>query len=71
MEYSFFSSFIRRINKVVFPLPGEANDCGVVLGELVVRQDLAEGVHFAHATAYQLGRLRAEVQNDNLLLHNL
>ena len=41
----------------------------VVFRELVVGKNLAEGVELTHATANELGRLRAEVENDNLLLH--
>ena len=37
--------------------------------KLVVRKDFAESVEFAHAAADELGRLRAEVENDDFLLH--
>ena len=37
--------------------------------ELVIRQNFAESVEFAHATADKLCRLRTEIQNDDFLLH--
>ena len=37
--------------------------------KFVVGKDFAESVEFTHAATDELGRLRAEVENDNLLLH--
>ena len=42
---------------------------GVVLGELVVRKNLAERIQLAHSATYELRGLRTEIENDNLLLH--
>ena len=47
----------------------DANHVLVSHWELVIRQNLAECVHFAQATSNQLCCLRTEVQNDNLFLH--
>ena len=49
----------------------DANDGGVVLRELVVRQNLAEGVQLAHTPSDELRGLRSEIKNDNLLLHTI
>ena len=45
----------------------DANNVGVVLGVLVVRQYLAERVHLADASSDELCGLTAEVQNNYLL----
>ena len=47
----------------------DANDRWVVLGELVVGQNLAEGIQLAHTTANELCGLRTEIEDNNLLLH--
>ena len=47
----------------------DSNYALVAHRELVVGQNFAERVELTHAAAYELGRLRAEVENDNLLLH--
>ena len=39
----------------------DANDVGIVLRVLVVRQNLTEGVQFAHSAAYELRGLRTEI----------
>ena len=46
-----------------------ANHAGVINGKLVIGKNLAEGVEFAHPPPNELGGLRAEVKDDNLLLH--
>ncbi len=46
-------------------------DRWVILGELVVGQNLTKGVQLAHAATYELGRLRTEVEDDDFLLHIL
>ena len=48
-----------------------ANHGWVVLRELVVGHNLAEGVELAYTTAYKLCGLRTEIKNYNLLLHLL
>ena len=45
------------------------NHRGVVVRELVVRQNFAERVHFSHTPADELRSLAAKVQDNNLLLH--
>ena len=47
----------------------DSDDRGVVLRELVVGKNLAEGVELTDASSYKLGRLRPEVEDDNLLFH--
>ena len=47
----------------------DADDGGVVLGELVVRQNLTKGIQLTYTTTYQLCRLGAEIQYDYFLLH--
>ena len=41
----------------------------IVLGELVVRKNLAKGIQLTHTAANELRGLRAEIEDDNLLLH--
>ena len=60
---------LRVVNTVRRTAEDDTNDRGVVLGKFVVRKNLAEGVEFAHTTAYKLSSLRTEIQDDNLLLH--
>ena len=55
------------MNRVGRTAQDDTNDIGVVLGELVVRHNLAKGVEFADTTAYKLGGLRTEIENNNLL----
>ena len=47
----------------------DANDRWVVLRELVVGQDFAEGVELAHAASDELCGLRSEVEDNDFLLH--
>ena len=47
----------------------DADDARVVLGKLIVGQNLAEGVQLADTAADELRGLRSEIKNDNLLLH--
>ena len=49
----------------------DTDNAGVVLRELVVRHNLAEGVQFAYTAADELRGLRTEIKNNNLLLHLL
>ena len=45
----------------------DTNHIGVVLRELVVRQNLAKGVELTDTTADELRGLRTEIENNNLL----
>ena len=47
----------------------DTDDRGVVLRELVVGHNLAEGIKLAHTTADELRGLRTEIENNYLLLH--
>ena len=48
----------------------DTDDGVIIVRKLVVGQDFAEGVQFAHAAAYELRGLRTEIEdNDFLLLH--
>ena len=48
----------------------DTDDGVIIVRKLVVGQDFAEGVEFAHAAAYELRGLRTEIEdNDFLLLH--
>ena len=58
---------LRVVNRVGRTAQDDTNDIGVVLGELVVRHNLAKGVELADTTAYELGGLRTEIENNNLL----
>ena len=49
----------------------DTNHAGVVLGKLVVGQNLTKCVQLAHAAANELGGLRTKVQDDDFLLHEL
>ena len=42
------------VNRIRRAAQDDANHRRVVLGELIVRQNLAEGIQFTHTTAYQL-----------------
>ena len=47
----------------------DAYHVAIVLGVLVVRQNLAKRIEFAHTPADELGGLRTEVENNDFLLH--
>lgn len=47
----------------------DTDDGRVILGKLVVRQNLTERVQLAHTAADELRGLRSEVENDDFLLH--
>ena len=47
------------------------DNTGIVLRELVVRHNLAEGIKLANTAADELRCLRTEIKNYNLLLHYL
>ena len=47
----------------------DTDDRWVVMRKLVVGEDFAESVEFAHTTSDELRRLRAEIEDDDFLLH--
>ena len=60
---------LRVVNRVRRATQDDSNHTRVVLRELVVGQNLAEGIQFTDTTTYQLRGLRTEIQNNNLLCH--
>jgi len=61
---------LRVVHGIRTAAENHSNDRGVIMGKLVVGNDLAEGVQLAHTAADELRGLRAEIKDDDLLLHN-
>ena len=59
----------RVVNRIGRTGKNHANHRLIANRELVVGQNFAKRVEFAHATTNQLSGLRAEIQDDNFLLH--
>ena len=57
------------VNRVRTSAEDNTNHAGVVLWELVVGHNLAEGIKLANTAADKLRSLRTEIKNNNLLLH--